>query len=308
MRLAKHILLLLCLALPSVHCGGGREGPDAMASMKKNKVVRIATDAVNLPFAFGSGTGVQGLDVDIGAEIAKDLGYEPKWIKSPYERLFDLLANGEVELIISTISITPDRKKDFAFSEPYFETGNTIARRKDNEAIKDLNSLSGKKVGVQSSSTGHKFMESRAGSMKVTVAKFSTLDDALGALNRTEIDAVVGDEHILTYSIYKSYANLMTLGVRLTEEHYGVVVRKNEKQLLASVNATIERLKKSGELEVLRKKWFQDVMERVAKQRDDLQRNEIIKKGPKTVAFNFVKVSGTFDMKIAADKVDISQR
>ena len=120
MRLAKHILLLLCLALPSVHCGGGREGPDAMASMKKNKVVRIATDAVNLPFAFGSGTGVQGLDVDIGAEIAKDLGYEPKWIKSPYERLFDLLANGEVELIISTISITPDRKKDFAFSEPYF--------------------------------------------------------------------------------------------------------------------------------------------------------------------------------------------
>ncbi len=296
MRLAKHILLLLCLALPSVHCGGGREGPDAMASMKKNKVVRIATDAVNLPFAFGSGTGVQGLDVDIGAEIAKDLGYEPKWIKSPYERLFDLLANGEVELIISTISITPDRKKDFAFSEPYFETGNTIARRKDNEAIKDLNSLSGKKVGVQSSSTGHKFMESRAGSMKVTAAKFSTLDDALGALNRTEIDAVVGDEHILTYSIYKSYANLMTLGVRLTEEHYGVVVRKNEKQLLASVNATIERLKKSGELEVLRKKWFQDVMEQVAKQRDDLQRNEIIKKGPKTVAFNFVKVSGNFPM------------
>jgi len=108
-RLAKHILLLLSLALPSFHCGGGHEGPDAMASMKKNKVVRIATDAVNLPFSFGSGTGVQGLDVDIGTEIAKDLGYEAKWIKAPFERLFDLLANGEIELIISAISITPDR-------------------------------------------------------------------------------------------------------------------------------------------------------------------------------------------------------
>jgi len=267
-----------------------------MASMKKNKVVRIATDAVNLPFSFGSGTGVQGLDVDIGTEIAKDLGYDAKWIKSPFERLFDLLANGEVELIISAISITPDRKKDFAFSEPYFETANTIARRKDNEAIKDLKSLSGKKAGVQSSSTGHKFMESRAASMNVTIEKFATLDDALGALNRTEVDAVVGHEHILAYSISKSYANLTTLGVRLTEEQYGVVARKNEKELLASVNATIGRLKKSGELEVLRKKWFQDVMEQATKERDDLRKKELMKEGPKTVIFNFIKTSGKFSM------------
>jgi ABC-type amino acid transport substrate-binding protein len=239
---------------------------------------------------------VQGLDVDIGTEIAKDLGYEAKWIKSPFERLFDLLANGEVELIISAISITPDRKKDFAFSEPYFETANTIARRKDNEAIRDLKSLSGKKVGVQLSSTGHRFMESRGASMNVTIAKFSTLDDALGALNRTEVDAVVGDEHILAYSINKSYANLATLGVRLTEEQYAVVVRKSEKELLASVNATIGRLKKSGELEVLRKKWFQDVMEQVTKERDDMRRKEVMKEGPKTVTFNFVKTSGNFRM------------
>src|SRR6266545_4435847 len=110
MRIAKFTALLFCLALVSLNCGGGKEGPDAFGSMTKNKVVRIAIDAVNLPFGFGSGTGVQGLDVDIGNEVAKDLGYEPKWIKSTFEKLFDLLANGEVELIISTISITPDRK------------------------------------------------------------------------------------------------------------------------------------------------------------------------------------------------------
>src|SRR5881409_3336452 len=221
-----------------------------MASMKKNKVVRIATDAVNLPFGFGSGTGVQGLDVDIGNEIAKDLGFEPKWIKSTFEKMFDLLANGEVELIISTVSITPERKRDFAFSEPYYDSATTIARRRDNDKIKDLASLAGKKVGVQSSSTGQKLVESRVGS--AVVVKFPTLDDALGALNRTEVDAVVGDLPILTYSIYKSYQNLITLCNRLTEEQYAVVVRKNEKEILAKVNATISRLKKSNELDALR--------------------------------------------------------
>jgi polar amino acid transport system substrate-binding protein len=280
-----------------IQCGGhGPDAPDAMAAMKKNKLVRIATDAVNLPFSFGSGTGVQGFDVDIGTEIGKDLGYEVKWIKMPFERLFELVKKGEVELVISAISITPDRKKELAFSEPYFESGNTIAHRQDNKKIKDLASLAGHKVGVQSSSTGQKFMETQKAAANVTITKFPTLDDALGALNRTEIEAVVGDEPILTYSIYKSFTNLMTSGVRVTEEEYGVVTRKNEKELLAKVNETIARLKKSGELVELRKKWFQDVMERTSNARQEMRKDEQLREAAKTVSINIVKTGGGFNL------------
>lgn len=277
-------------------CGGGKEGPDAKASYTKNKFVRIATDAVNLPFEFGEGTGVQGFDVDIGEEIAKDIGYPAKWIKMPFERLFDILKNGEAELVISAISITPERKKDFSFSEPYFDSGNTMAIRRDRRQIKDLSSLSGKKVGVQAGSTGNIFIDTQKTATGVTVSRFPTLDDALGALNRMEVDAVVGDEPILTYSIYKSFPNLMTLGIPLTEEKYAVVVRKNEKELLASVNNTISRLKKSGQLDELRTKWFQDVMEQARKAREELARQEALKEAPKAIVFNFVKTGGTFRM------------
>ncbi|HYK87836.1 MAG TPA: ABC transporter substrate-binding protein, partial [Acidobacteriota bacterium] len=242
MRTAKYTLLVLSLVLTAIGCGGGKEGPDAFSQMKKNKMVRIATDAVNLPFEFGSGTGVQGLDVDIGTEIAKDLGYDVKWVKIPFARIFDILRNGEAEIVISAISIAADRKKDFAFSEPYFDSGNTIARRIDKPQIKDLASLSGKKVGVQAGRTGDKFLETQRTAANVTVQKYPTLDDALGALNRTEIDAVVGDDPILTYSIYKSFNNLIPLGTLLTQEQYAVVVRKGEKELLGKVNARLERL------------------------------------------------------------------
>jgi ABC-type amino acid transport substrate-binding protein len=287
---------LLSSAVFLIGCGGAKEGPDAAAAMKKNKMVRIATDAVNLPFEFGAGTGVQGFDVDVGTEIGKDLGYEVKWVKIPFERIFDILRNGEAELIISAISITPERKKEFAFSEPYFNSDNTIAKRRDKEDIRDLASLTRKKVGVQSGTTGAIFMETQKVATGVTLTKYPTLDDALGALNRTEIDAVVGDEPILTYSIYKSFNNLMTLGTHLTEEQYGVVVRKSDVDLLASVNKTIERLKKSGELEALRKKWFQNVVEEAGKQRQQMQREEALKDAPKDIVFNFVKTSGSFNM------------
>ncbi len=296
MRTAKYTLLALSLGLAVIGCGGGKEGPDAFSQMKKNKLVRIATDAVDLPFEFGSGTGVQGLDVDIGDEIGKDLGYEVKWVKIPFARIFDILRNGEAEMIISVVAITADRKKEFAFSEPYFDSGNTIARRKDRPQIKDLASLSGKKVGVEAGRTGEKFMETQKTASNVTLQKYQTLDDALGAVNRTEIDAVVGDDPILTYSIYKSYPNLIPLGMLLTQNQYAVVVRRGEKELLAKVNATLERLKKSGELDALRKKWFQNVMEDVANERRKLQQEEELRDAPKDIKVNIVKTGGNFSM------------
>jgi len=296
LRNAKYTLLLLSLVLATIGCGGGKEAPDAFSQMKKNKLVRIATDAVNLPFEFGSGTGVQGFDVDIGSEIGKDLGYDVKWVKIPFERIFDILQNGEAEIIISAIAATPERKKEFAFSEPYFDSGNTIARRKDKPQIKDLASLSGKKVGVQSGKTGAKFMETQKTASGVIISRYPTLDDALGALNRIEIEAVIGDEPILTYSIYKSFPNLMTLGTLVTQDQYAVAVRKGEKDLLVKVNGTLERLKKSGELDALRKKWFQNVMELANKQRQEMQQEETLREAPKAITCNIVKSGGSFSM------------
>ncbi len=296
MRIAKYILLA-SLGLTFARCGGEEAGPDAAANMKKNKLVRIATDAVNLPFEFGSGTTVQGMDVDIGNEIAKDLGIEVRWVKiSGYGRLFEILQEGEAELLISSLTIDPDREKEFAFSEPYFESGDTIAHRIDNKEVTDLASLSGKNVGVQTGRSGEKFMATQNVATNVTISKFANLDDALGALGRREIDAVVGDAPILTYSIYKSFPLLITTGTLLNHTQYAVVTRPNDKELLAKVNETLQRLKKSDEIEALRQKWFQDVMELAAEQREKLRQEEELRKSPKSVSVSIVKSSGDFSM------------
>jgi ABC-type amino acid transport substrate-binding protein len=293
LRTAKVSLLLASLALVFIQCGEKKVTHDAMAAIAKNKMVRIATDPVNLPFEFGLGTDVQGFDVDLGAEIAKDIGQPVKWIKVSYDRIFEVLKEGGVEMVISTVAITDEIKKDLVFSEAYFDSSNTIARRRDNQAIKDLASLSGKPVGVQAGRTGDFFMATQKTATGTKLSKFKTLDDALGALNRGELDAVVGDKPIITYSIYKSYAtNLITTGVELLPIQYGVVLRQNDTVLLGKVNDTIARLKSAGALEGNRQKWLQDVMKITADERDALAKEELLKQAPKSITVNFVKEAG----------------
>ena len=300
MRTAKIAGLILSLILTTLSCSSERK-IDAFASIARNKFVRISTAAVNLPFEFGAGTGVQGFDVDIGAEIAKDLGTEVKWIKVTHDRLLEVLKNGEVELTISALGITPERKKELAFSEPYFTSDTSIARRRDKVEITDLASLAGKKVGVQTLTMAQQFMRSQKTAANVSLVEFPTLDDALGALNRTEIEAVVGDEYIMTYSIYQSFGNLMTTGAHLQQKLMGVAMRRTEKELLTKVNQTLERLKKSGELENLRKKWFKNVMEQAAEDRVKLAKELALKKAPKQVTINIIKAP---DVSLNMDRLD----
>lgn len=299
LRIAKCMTLIIGLALVAAGCGGGeRRIPSAAESMEKNKFVRIATDAVNAPFEFGSGTGVQGFDVDIGNEIAKDLGIEVKWVKiTGYDRLFETLKNGEAEIVISAIAIDPGKGDAFAFSDPYYDTGDIIYTRAEDFGIKDLASLSGKRVGVGTGRTADAFMAGQTTATGVTITKKPSLDDALGALNRGELDAVVGDETILKYSGFKSFISTRPVpDVWVNRYQYGAVVRKGETDLLNKINQTIARMKSSGELDKLREKWFEQVIKDAQKQREEDLKLEELKKAPKTINVTINKIGGTWNM------------
>jgi ABC-type amino acid transport substrate-binding protein len=295
-RLIAVVSLLSLLAL----CGCNskvEKSFDAMAAMKKTRQVRISTDPPRLPFEYGKDTGVQGFDIDIGDEIAKDLNIEARWIKiSGYAHLFEVLKNGETEIVISTVTPNPELEKDFAFSQPYYFSRDGIARRKDNPDIKDLSSLSGKAVGVGAGRPGDLFMATQQTATNVTIVKYHYLDEALGALNRSEIDAVVGDEPVLIYSGYKSFPNVVTIPTDMNEYAYAVAVRKGDQVLLESINKTLDRLKESGTIETLEEKWFQDVPEKAEEARLALEKEEALKKSPKRINVNIVKKSGDFKM------------
>lgn len=296
MRSIKYLILMAIVVCAVVGCGGEKKEviPPAEESMAKNKAVRILTFAVNAPFEFGSGTGVQGFGIDIGNEIAKDLGYEVRWVKmSGVGRMYEVTKEGQAELILSSAAIDQARDADFAYSTPYYETGDVIAYQRNEFDIKDLASLSGRTVGVAEGRPGDAFMAAQTG---VTIKKYATLDDALGALNRAEVDAVVGDEPFITYSSAQSYPNTNVLATPVNKYSYAVAVRKSETALLARINATIARMKSAGRLAELEAQWMGDAREQAGKRADGDRKTDEAKKAPKTITVNINKLAGDWKM------------
>jgi ABC-type amino acid transport substrate-binding protein len=270
-----------------------QEIPSAAENMKKFNTVRIATFAVSAPFEFGKGTGVQGLDVDIGAEIGKVLGFEVTWVKAfTYEQLFDYLRNGDAEIVISAVAIDPKRTNEFSFSHPYYDSWDIIATQYAKLEIKGLDDLSGKIVGVATGRPGEALMVSRKG---VSLKKYATLDEALGGLNRAEVDAVAGDEPFLTYSSVDSFQNTMTRRDKVNTYQYAVVVRKTEPILLAKINETIDRLIASGEIDKIVKTLMGDRRAKAEARINELLAREDRKSAPKKIKVNINKVSGAWN-------------
>jgi polar amino acid transport system substrate-binding protein len=249
-------LLSIGLLLLLLSCGPGAP-KNTLEKVKREGKLIVATHPVNPPFEFGAGTGVDGFDYDLAEAVARGLGVKTQWIKKQFEQCFEYLKNGEVDMVVNAVTITPEREKDFLFSEPYFTTGQIMAVRKEREDIKTVADLKGKKVGVQKETTAEEFLL-RLGKGEVDIVEFDSFDEALFELNRKLLDAVVGDAPTLQYDI-QLLPNLRSVGPLLTSEQYGIVFRKSDVELKNEVDKIIKKMKESGEIDELVKKWKLDL-------------------------------------------------
>ena len=294
----KLLLSIGCAALLLAGCGGTKVH-DSLGTIAKNKEVHILTEGMNAPFEFGKDTGYQGFGADIGEEIVKTIGHPIKWIGTKgVDHLFEVLTQegSQVDFIISSTANESHRSAEVDFSEPYYDTGDVIAHHRTEFGITDLASLSGKKVGVVSGRPADTFMTAQPASMNIELSRYSTVDEALGFLNRKEIDAVVGDEILLNYSSVESYPNTNILNTIINKYSYAVAVRKGDAKLLAKINETISNLKSSGELAQMETKWVGDIKERAKARASADREEEELKKGPKTISVTISKQSGNWRM------------
>jgi len=298
LRSLKQLLLIGGAALLLAGCGGTK-APDSLSAIAKNREVHILTEGMNAPFEFGKDTGYQGMGADVGEEIAKNLGYPIKWIGTKgVDHLFDALKQegSTVDMIISSVANEARRSADFDYSEPYYDTGDVIAHHRTEFGITDLASLSGKTVGVVAGRPADYFMTTQTTAKDVTISRYSTTDEALGYLNRKEIDAVVGDEILLNYSSVQSYPNTNIMNTIINKYSYVVAIRKGDAKLLAKINETISRLKSSGELAKFEAQWVGDIKERAKARASSDREQEELKKGPKTINVTINKQSGNWSM------------
>jgi polar amino acid transport system substrate-binding protein len=148
-------------------------------------VLVVGTDAAYAPFESQNEKGeIVGFDIDIVKAVAQKAGLEVKFVNTPWEGIFNALKQGDRDLLVSSITITDERKQTMDFTAPYFDAHQLIAVRADSKVARfdDLKTL---KVGVQTGTTGDEAISKLQGKTSPNVKRFERhAARALGARHR----------------------------------------------------------------------------------------------------------------------------
>lgn len=198
----------------------------------------------------------EGFEIDLAQEMAKKIiGDSTKVELSAVtaKTRGPLLDSSDVDMDISTFTITEERKKSYNFSDPYFTDGVGLLVKKapGYQGLKDLN---GKKIGVAQSSTSKQAVQTEADKLgiKVTFQEFATYPEIKAALDSGRVDAFSVDRSILYGYLDDS---TILLQDKFSPQEYGIATKKGNDGLAKLVNDTVNEMKKSGDLDKLIKKW-----------------------------------------------------
>ena len=228
----------------------GRSTPRrrALGAPASARVYSVGTDAAYAPFESQNEKGeIVGFDIDVVRAAAAKAGIEVKFVNTPWEGIFNALKQGDRDLLVSSITITDERKQSMDFSEPYFDAHQLIAVKADSKVARfdDLKTL---KVGVQTGTTGDETISKLQGKNSTDIKRFESTPLALKELEAGGIDAVVADNGVVVnYVKNNAGSKFKTVNdPAFVPEHYGIAVRKGDAELLAKLNSGLTAIRADG--------------------------------------------------------------
>lgn len=224
--------------------------------IQKDKII-VGISFDSKPFGFKDSDGqIKGMEADLAREIAnRILGSKNKVVfknVAPQDRI-NAAMSGDVDMVISTMTITPQRKKHVDFSVPYFVTGQVICVRKDSK-ISSLDDLINKRVIVILGTTGEKNIKRFA--PNALIQGYTDNTEAINAFKKGSDDAITTDDSLLE-GLAMGNSNYIILPKRLTKEPYGIAFRKSRQtnSFKHNINEIIKEIKLDGTLETIKDKW-----------------------------------------------------
>ena len=216
-----------------------------------NGKLTMATNAQFEPYEYYDGDNVVGIDADIAAAIAEQLGMELKIEDMAFDSIIMAVNSGKADVGIAGMTVTEDRLENVNFSDPYATSSQVIIVTGDSE-IGSSDDLSGKKIGVQLGTTGDILADDVEGA---TVERYNKGFEAVQALSQGKIDAVIIDRQPAQVFVDEN-EGLKILDEAFAEEEYAIAIAKDNTELLDKVNAALGELKESGKLDEIIGKYI----------------------------------------------------
>jgi len=270
-----HFLVLSITAVMIAACGAAdvgnrsRSQPPAAAD-----ILRVGVSPVFPPLIYGQGTKITGLEAELARDFAAFSGKSPQFVETAWPDIIPALLDGRIDIIMSGMSITAERKIRITFSRPYFRTGQmALVRREDKGhfptgyyGIKGQSPVL--RFGVVEGTTGETFVRRNFGEAK-SITTYRTAREGMDALTTPvrvhRIDMFITDGPVQMMLLAESASEkLGLLPYLLTEESLAWGMRKEDTGLQAAANRFLEALKAEGRLDPIIQRWipYADAMEK----------------------------------------------
>jgi len=253
-------LALSSIQGPTAQAQDGGDAPVLYRIANEGKL-RVGMSGNQPPLNVKSKSGeLIGLEVDLAQLLARAMGVELVPVMKPFGDLLGALEKGEVDLVMSGMTMTPARNMRAAFVGPYFVSGKSILTKAENLANRDETdeiNASGVTLAALEGSTSQRFVE-----MLIPKAKLETTKDydtAVQLVIDGKVDAFVADHPICVLSVLRfPEANLATLATPLTVEPIGIALPPQDPLFVNLIQNYLGALQGTGEFDALRAKWLED--------------------------------------------------
>lgn len=259
--LTSRRVFLVAAAIALAACGKQEDtstSSTASTAPAAAKTYVVGTDASYAPFESQNQNGeIVGFDIDVVKALAAKGGFEVKFVNTPWEGIFNTVAQGDRDFLVSAITITDERKQTMDFTDPYFDAHQLIAVRQDSSVAKfdDLKPL---KVGVQTGTTGDEVISQLQGKTSTNIKRFESTPLALQELMAGGVDAVVADNGVVENYIANNSGSKFKFvnDPAFQPEHYGLAVRKGNTELLGKLNQGLADIKADGTYDKIYSQYF----------------------------------------------------
>lgn len=244
-------LMMLCMAVTFVGCGKKEEAQTKFEKIQNEGKLVLGTAADYPPYEFHKEIDgkdqIVGFDIEIAKETAKELGVELEIKDMKFEGLLAALVADKIDLIVAGMVPTEERAKSVDFSKTYYEADQKLLiRTEDKDKLKSTNDFKGLKVGAQKATTQEDIVKKQ---IAVAEPKFlGKITDLVLELKNNKIDGVV-----LVGPVADAYAkqneDMMVTNITFDKEPaIAIAVNKGNKQLLESINKTLDKLKNENSI------------------------------------------------------------
>lgn len=254
----KKIISLVLVAVMAMSCviglascGGSNTASDTKTTEVKE--LHMATNAAFEPYEFYKNKKIVGIDPEMAQAICDKLGYKLVIDDMDFDAIITAVTTGKADFGMAGMTVTDERKKKVDFTDSYTTTTQVIIVNEKDSKVKTIDDLATATIGVQRGTTGDVYVSDLK---KAKIERFNTGPDAVLALTKGKVDAVVIDGQPAKEFVKKN-AGTKILSDPFAKEEYAICLAKNS-DLTAEFNKALGELKKDGTIDKINAKYIKE--------------------------------------------------